>query len=102
MLHSQSKINVDRGKAAKTMQEFDDALVAPMFGCRCATDYYRAASAVNYLSRIRVPTLFLNAANDPVCPAHLIRADEFDWGSGAEALGFEAPPIMLAIPEEGG
>ena len=38
--------------AARTMSEFDNFAIAPMFGCACATDYYREASAGNYLSRV--------------------------------------------------
>lgn len=64
-------------KAARTIYEFDDAYTAPLHGFRNASDYYLQASAKPQLARIRVPTLVLNARNDPFLPAeHLPQEDE--------------------------
>ena len=76
------------------MLELDDRLIAPMFGFSCASEYYRGASSGPYLSRVRRPTLFVHAGNDPVVPGHLIRRDDFE-SSAAEH-------IVSVMAEEGG
>jgi uncharacterized protein len=50
---------------AKTITEFDEAFIAPVYGFRDANDYYHRTSSVRFLDRIRVPTLVLNAEDDP-------------------------------------
>jgi hypothetical protein len=42
---------------------------APLHGFANADDYYARASAKPHLHRIRIPTLLLNARNDPFVPA---------------------------------
>jgi predicted alpha/beta-fold hydrolase len=55
-------------RAVTTLPEFDDALTAPLHGFRNKFDYWKRASAVDLLPNIRVPTLLLNARNDPFLP----------------------------------
>ena len=47
---------------------------APLHGFRDAGDYWRRASAKPHLRRIRVPSLVLNARNDPFVPAESLPA----------------------------
>jgi len=54
---------------ARTIRDFDDAVVAPLFGFRNARDYYTRVSAQDVLHRIAVPTLILHAEDDPLVPA---------------------------------
>jgi hypothetical protein len=54
-----------RVRAATTLSGFDDALTAPLHGFRDKLDYWRSASSTGLLRNIRVPTLLLNARNDP-------------------------------------
>ncbi len=49
----------------RTVREFDDLYTAPMHGFKNAADYYHQCSASRFLGAIRVPTLLLNARNDP-------------------------------------
>ena len=49
----------------RTLRDFDDAYTAPLNGFRDATTYYREASSKPVLSEIAIPTLLVNAANDP-------------------------------------
>lgn len=49
----------------RTLWDFDDAYTAPLHGFQNAAEYYRRASSKPVLSNIRVPTLLLNARNDP-------------------------------------
>lgn len=49
----------------ESFQEFDDRYTAPIHGFRDAGDYWQQSSSRQYLHRITVPTLLLNARNDP-------------------------------------
>lgn len=44
---------------------FDGRYTAPLNGFASAEDYWRRCSALNWLSDIRVPSLLINARNDP-------------------------------------
>ena len=59
----------DRLLAARTLFEFDDVYTAPVHGFAGAADYWTRASAKPHLGAIRIPTLVLNARNDPFLPA---------------------------------
>ncbi len=52
-------------KGLRTFRAFDDAVTAPLHGFRDADDYYRRASCRPYLRHITVPTLLVQAADDP-------------------------------------
>lgn len=54
--------------AARSMREFDDVVTAPLHGFRSYSDYWERASSRPSLPGIRVPTLLLNAQNDPFLP----------------------------------
>ena len=53
----------------RTLRAFDDRYTAPLNGFRDAQDYYRRASSRPVLAGIRIPTLLVNAANDPFLAA---------------------------------
>jgi predicted alpha/beta-fold hydrolase len=55
----------ERAMRARTFGEFDDAVTAPLHGFRDVGDYYDRSSSVHYLAGIHVPTLIVNAADDP-------------------------------------
>ncbi len=57
-----------RVRAARTFREFDDLVTAPLHGFRGVDHYWTSASSGPYLDGIRVPTLLLNARNDPFLP----------------------------------
>lgn len=50
--------------SAKTFEDFDNALTAPLFGFKNARDYWTKSSSINYLPHINVPSLILNAKDD--------------------------------------
>lgn len=56
-------------RRARTLRAFDDAFTAPLHGFRDTDDYYTRASAKPHLAAIRVPTLLINARDDPFLPA---------------------------------
>lgn len=51
--------------AMRTFREFDGAYTAPLHGFTSAEDYWHRASCAPVLSRIAIPTLLVNAQNDP-------------------------------------
>ena len=57
-------------RASRTLYEFDNAFTAPLHGFKNTDDYWRRASSIHQMKRIRVPTLVVNARNDPFVPAH--------------------------------
>jgi predicted alpha/beta-fold hydrolase len=65
----------ERMLAARTLYEFDNVFTAPLHGFRDTDDYWARASAKPHLVRIRVPTLALNARNDPFVPAASLPRD---------------------------
>lgn len=50
---------------AKTFLEFDNAYTAPAHGFKDAEDYWQQCSSLFVLEKIEVPTLLVNAKNDP-------------------------------------
>jgi len=61
-------IDLPRAIRARTFAEYDRAVTAPLNGFADARDYWRRASSGPYLSRIRRPTLLVNALDDPIVP----------------------------------
>lgn len=54
---------------ARTLREFDNHITAPLHGYRDTDDYWTRASAKPGLNNVAVPSLLLNALNDPFMPA---------------------------------
>ncbi|MFL9963892.1 alpha/beta fold hydrolase [Paraburkholderia sediminicola] len=55
--------------ASRTMYEFDNVVTAPLHGFRNTDEYWSTATTRPLLPHIQVPTLVLNARNDPFLPA---------------------------------
>jgi len=55
--------------AAKTLYDFDNVFTAPLHGFKNTEDYWARASAKPRLGDIQLPTLVVNACNDPFVPA---------------------------------
>jgi predicted alpha/beta-fold hydrolase len=54
--------------ASRDLYAFDNVVTAPLHGYRDTDDYWHRASARHVLHDITVPTLVLNARNDPFLP----------------------------------
>lgn len=54
-----------RTMAARTFAEFDDAVTAPLHGFSGKDEYYDRCSSMGYLGDIGIPTLIINALDDP-------------------------------------
>ncbi|MBI3219183.1 MAG: alpha/beta fold hydrolase [Bacteroidetes bacterium] len=60
-----SDLNVSHLDRIKTLIEFDNHFTAPIHGFADAIDYYKKCSSLYFLSGIQIPTLIVNAKNDP-------------------------------------
>ena len=60
-----SKISNVKTKNLKTFLDFDGAVTAPLHGFTDAKDYWKRSSSLQFLKSIKVPTLIVNALNDP-------------------------------------
>jgi predicted alpha/beta-fold hydrolase len=78
-------------RRARTLREFDDVVTAPLHGFRDTDDYWTRASAKPVLGRIEVPTLVLNARNDPFLPGEALPGPSDVSGT-----------VRLELPDEGG
>jgi uncharacterized protein len=86
--------------ACRTMYEFDDIVTAPLHGFRNADDYWTRAATRPWLSEITVPTLVLNARNDPFLPGAALpsphevsSAVELDQPAHGGHVGFMTGPF---------
>jgi uncharacterized protein len=61
-----NKLNTSKLKNVKQWRDFDEWFAAPICGYRDAEDFYKNASAKNFINGIRVKTLLVNALNDPI------------------------------------
>lgn len=76
---------------ARDLYEFDNLVTAPLHGFRDADDYWTRASSIDELHRVSLPTLMLNARNDPFLPGRYLPL-QADVSSS----------ITLDYPDEGG
>jgi predicted alpha/beta-fold hydrolase len=79
--------------AARDLYEFDNVVTAPLHGYRDTDDYWDRASAKHILHDITVPTLVLNARNDPFLPgihlpASASQAVRLDYTAQGGHVGF--------------
>jgi predicted alpha/beta-fold hydrolase len=58
-------------KLPKGVFEFDDVFTGPVCGFGSALNYYALCSSAQFVPAIRLPTLILAAANDPLVPANV-------------------------------
>jgi uncharacterized protein len=72
--------------------DFDDFYTGPLFGFGNADNYYTTQSAQNFLAGIRVPTLVVQAKDDPLIPFRVYDHPAFR----------ENPCLTLIAVEHGG
>ncbi len=62
-------LDASRIRRVRTLWDFDDIVTAPLHGFAGTIDYWTRASSKPWLASIAVPTLVINARNDPFIPA---------------------------------
>ena len=85
-------LNFERLKSAENSREFDDEFSIKVLNEGSSDNLYKNHSCASYVDKIHIPTLFINALDDPI--------------SKKSAIPFEAfqrnPNIILATTERGG
>ncbi|MBS0307601.1 MAG: alpha/beta hydrolase [Proteobacteria bacterium] len=79
----------DTMQNARDLYAFDNVVTAPLHGYRNAEDYWTRASAKPILPDITVPTLVMNAQNDPFLPPSFLPQQA-------------SPAVTLDFPQHGG
>jgi predicted alpha/beta-fold hydrolase len=80
-----------RMMAARDLYQFDNVVTAPLHGFKDTDDYWARASSKPKLGAIKVPTLIVNARNDPFQPAAA-------WPLQTEL----SASVTFMTPEQGG
>lgn len=86
------RLDMSKIQQVKQWKDFDDFFSAPINNYRDADDFYAQASAVNFMPDITVPTLLLNAQNDPLLSPEC----------SPEKLARDHPHVFLETPRTGG
>lgn len=76
----------------RTIEDFDDHYTARLFGFGTAANYFRTQSSNQFLEHIRVPTLLIQAKDDPLIPFSTYNHPAFE----------KNPNLTLVTPEHGG
>ncbi|WP_291322097.1 alpha/beta fold hydrolase [Desulfonatronospira sp.] len=76
----------------RTFHHFDNRYTAPLNGFRNAEDYYAKASCLQFLKNIRVPSLLVQARDDPFLTPSCFPLEQAS----------KNPCLFLEIPEYGG
>jgi uncharacterized protein len=79
-------------ETCKSVYEFDDRVTAPFFGFGTAANYYATQSCNQFLAQIRIPTLLIQAKDDPLIP----------FESYEDPAIRQNPHIRLVAAEHGG
>lgn len=74
----------------KTLKDFDDAYTSQLHGFIDAEDYYERNSSLYFLDKINIPTLIVNAQNDPFLSAECF---PFEKIKSMEKVYFQAPKM---------
>ncbi|MCH7415672.1 alpha/beta fold hydrolase [Belliella sp. R4-6] len=76
----------------KTLKDFDDFFTGPIHGFKDAHDYYEKNSSLYFIDQIEIPTLILNAQNDPFLSEKCFPVNK----------GKSLPNIWMEFPKHGG
>lgn len=79
-------------RRVRTIREFDEHITAPHGGYRDAADYYTRTSSRAVIGEIRVPTLIIHSADDPIIPT----GPFLDQGIA------DNPDVLLVLTRRGG
>lgn len=87
-----TEIDATGVRDVRSFSIFDDRYTARIHGFRDAEDYWSQSSAIGYLKRISIPTLLLNAKDDP-----FLSLESFPYKEGRQN-----PCLSLETPNSGG
>ncbi len=84
--------DLDKWKQVKTFWDFDHVYTGPLHGFEGAEDYYHRSSSKNLVENIAIPTLIVNAENDPLVPFQSLPMDVIA----------DLPSVWLELTQQGG
>ena len=84
------KISDDNFHSIKDFKDYDNRYTAPIHGFADAKDYWTKCSSKQFLSSIRVPTLLINALDDPFLGEECY---PFKEAENSQYLYLETPPL---------
>lgn len=87
-----NQIDLSNIEKIKTFAEFDDRFTAPLNNFADARDYWTRASSKPHLSNITIPTLLVQAKNDPFLPTPCYPTQ----------IAQKSRSLHLEIPDHGG
>ena len=76
----------------KTLIEFDNRYTAPLHGFSNAIDYYSQCSSIGFIEPISIPTLIVNAKNDPFLSRECFPVEKLE----------NHPFVYFEMPHKGG
>ncbi len=79
-------------RLVRTIRDFDERFTASTHGFAGADDYYRKASAIHLIDRLRIPTLIIHGQDDPFIPFAPLK----------HKAVIDNPYILMLAPEHGG
>ncbi|GAB4042771.1 YheT family hydrolase [Spirosoma litoris] len=79
-------------RKVRSVREFDNTFTAPMNGFQDARDYYTRSSSLQFIPSIAIPTLIVNAKNDPFLSPECF----------PETVARELPNVWMEFPDQGG
>ena len=95
---NESPIDLSKLSRWRTFREFDENVTSPLHGFDGAQDYYRKASSGPFVARIRVPTLIVQAQDDPFVPGSVVPPLSPSVRLEASAHGGHAGFVAGAVP----
>ncbi|HKK89370.1 MAG TPA: alpha/beta fold hydrolase [Saprospiraceae bacterium] len=82
------KLDLDKLDQLENWEDFDRYFTVPLGGYENVQEFYKLGSGINYLSGISVPTLIINAQNDPILTEESI---DFKVPRGQDEVYVELP-----------
>jgi uncharacterized protein len=86
------RIDLSKLKQVRRWKDFDDHYSAPVNGYLDADDFYHKASAIHFMPSLTIPTLLLNAQNDPLLSPECFPHE----------LAGQMPSLFVETPSKGG
>ncbi|MBI9072519.1 MAG: alpha/beta fold hydrolase [Melioribacteraceae bacterium] len=87
-----NKISLEGFNKIKNFKTYDDIYTAPIHGFKNAEDYWAKCSSINLISDIQIPTLIINALDDPFLSGSCYPFNETE----------ESEAVFLETPKHGG
>ena len=89
------KVSYEEVINSNTIADVENAVIAPLYGFQDNIDYYRQTSCLQFVDNITVPTLIINAADDPFFdPSLFPREKSCDFS--------DTSPIKMVRTDHGG